>query len=127
MHEPHQSSSSACAALLTHWAVDLLVSQVIAEALTAPRQHVLLLLQCFFDRTLPTQDLDLQSLEEALVGPVRVAAAPVALLQPFTLGTAPPLVIGAVALPAETGVWGVVEPWHLERPPWPESKGHVRW
>src|SRR6266702_5162654 len=62
--------------------------------------YVLLLLQHLCHHTLPTWYLDLQPFEEALVGPVHVTPAPVALLQPLVLGTAPPLVVGAVALPA---------------------------
>ncbi len=98
---------------------------VIAETLTAPCRYVLLLLQRLFYRMLPAQDLDLQPFEEALVGPVHVAPAPAALLQPFALGTAPPLVIGAVTLPATTRMWGVVEPRHLEGSPRPEPEGRI--
>ena len=51
-----------------------------------------------------------------------VTPAPVAGLRPFSLGAPPPLVIWAVALPAETGVWDVVESWHLQWPPRPEPE-----
>ncbi len=99
-HESQRSPSSAGTTLFTCRAVDLFVPQIVAQALTAPRRNVLLLLQRFFYRTTPPRHFDLQSLEEAFVGPVRVTTAPVALLWPFPLGATPPLVVGAVALPA---------------------------
>jgi len=39
-HEPQQPPSATSVALLTHWAVDLLVPQTIVQALTAPCQYV---------------------------------------------------------------------------------------
>ena len=98
-HEPHRSSSSAGATLFACRTVDLLVPRVIAQALTTPRWNVLLLFQRLLYRATPPQHFDLQSFEEALVGPVRVTAAPIALLRPFFLGAMPPLVVGTVALP----------------------------
>ncbi len=127
LHESQWPLVSACTALLAHRAVDLLVAWVVAQALTAPHRHVLLLLQCLRYRTLPTWDLDLQPLEEASVGPVRETPAPVALLRPCALGATPPLVVGAVALPTATGVRGVMEPWHLEGSPQPKPQGCIRW
>ncbi len=126
-HEPQRSLPSAGATLLACWAVDFFVSWVVAETLTAPYWYVLLLLQRLPYRTTPLQYLNLQPLEEALVGPVRVAAAPIALLRPLPLWTAPPFVVGAVALPTEAGVWGVVKSGHLKRPSWSKSKGRVQW
>src|SRR6266702_1823225 len=102
--------TSAGAALLARQAVDLFMPGVVAETLTAPCRHILLLLECLLYCATPSRYLDLQSLEETLVEPVRVTSAPVALLRPLPLWTAPPFVVGAVALPAEAGVWGVVKP-----------------
>src|SRR6266702_2504833 len=102
------------------------VSGVSAETLTAPCRYVLLLLQCLLYRAALPRYLDLQPLEEALIGPVRVAPAPVTLLGPLPLGTAPPFVVGAVALPAEAGMGSVVESGHLEGHPRAQSQGHVR-
>ncbi len=73
----------------------------------------------------PLQHLDPQPLEEALIGPVLVTPAPVALLRTLSLWAAPPLVVGAVALPAQAGVWGVIESWHLKGSPQPEPEGRV--
>ncbi len=125
-HEPQWSSPSAGLTLLTRRAIDLLVSWVVAETLTAPCRYVFLLLQCLLHCVTSLQHLDLQPLEETLVGPVRVAPAPVALLWPPPLRAAPPFVVGAIALPTETRVWGVVELWHLERSPRLKSEGGVR-
>ena len=96
------------------------------ETLTTPCRHVLLLLECLLYRVTPPWYFDLQSLEETLVGPVRVAPAPVALLRPLPLRAAPPFVVGAIALPTEAGVWGVVESRHFEGSPRSESEGCVR-
>src|SRR6266702_2092361 len=125
-HEPQRSSASAGPTLLARRAVDLLVSGVIVETLTAPRRYVLLLLQCLLYRAAPLWYLDLQPLKEAPVRPVRIAPAPVALLGPLPLRTASPFVVGAVALPAEAGVGGVVESGHLEGPSRTQSKRYVR-
>src|SRR6266702_2239263 len=102
------------------------MSQVVAETLTTPRWNVLLLFQRLPHRATPAWYLDLQPLEETLVGPVRIAPAPVALLRPLPLRTAPPFVVGAVALPAEAGVWGVVESGHFEWSPRSESERRIR-
>src|SRR6266702_1555494 len=96
-HEPQRSSPSTHATLLARGAVDLLVPWVIAQALTAPCRYILLLLQRLLRRATSLQHLDLQPFEEASVRPVRVAPAPVALLRPFSLRAAPPLVVGAIA------------------------------
>src|SRR6266702_1076275 len=125
-HKPQGASSSAGAALLARRAVYLLVSRFIVETLTAPYQFVLLLLQRLLHRATLAGLLDLQPLEEALVGPVRVAPAPVTLLGPLPLRAAPPFVVGAVALPAKTGVRRVVESGHLEGSLRPQPKGRVR-
>ncbi len=98
-------------------AVDLLVSRIVTETLTTPRRHILLLLECLLYRAASPRDLDFEPLEETLVRPVRVTSAPVALLRPSVLRAASPLVVGAVTLPTETGVWGVVESRHLEGAP----------
>ena len=99
-HEPQRSSSSTGATLFACRAVDLFVPRVVAQALTAPRWDVLLLLQRLLYRTTPPWHLDLQPLEKAFVRPVRIAAAPITLLRPFPLGAASPLVVGTIALPA---------------------------
>src|SRR6266702_1857034 len=125
-HNPQGALSSAGTALLARRAVYLLVSRVIAETLTAPYRYVLLLFQRLLHRATPAGHLDLQPLEEALVGPVRVTPAQVTLLGPLPLWAAPPFVVGAVALPAETGVGRVVESGHLEGSPRPQPKGCVR-
>ncbi len=124
-HESQQSSPSAGAALLARRAVYLLVSRIVTKTLTAPYRYVLLLLQCLLHCATSAWHFNFQPLEEAFVGPVRVAPAPVAFLRPLPLRTAPPLVIGAIALPTEAGVWRVIESGHLEWSPWSESEGCV--
>src|SRR6266702_3602302 len=125
-HESQRPPSSAGATLLTRRAIHLFVSRVVTETLTAPYRYVLLLLQHLPHCATPAWYLNLQPPEQALVRPVRVAPAPIALLRPLPLRTAPPLVIGAVALPAEAGVWRVVESGHLEWSPRPESERCIR-
>ncbi len=125
MHEAEWSMPSAHATLLTHGAVDLFMSWVIAETLTTPCGHILLLRQRLLCHPQPVGYLNLQPLEQTPVRPVCITPTPVALLRPFALGAMPPFVVGAVALPAETGVWGVIEAWHLERSPRSKPEGLV--
>src|SRR6266702_4473475 len=125
-HESQRSSSSAGAALLARRAVHLLMPRVVTETLTAPYRYVLFLLQRLLHCATPAWHFNLQPLEEALVGPVRVAPAPVAPLRPLPLRAAPPFVVGAVALPTKAGVWCVVKSWHLEWSPRSKSEGCVR-
>ncbi len=119
-HEPQWPVMAACMTLLVHGTVNLFMSQVVAQALTAPSWHVLLLCQCLPYRSLSLWHLNLQPFEQALVGPVRIAPAPVALLRPLALQASPPLVVWAVALPAHAGVWGVVEVRHFKGSSWPQ-------
>src|SRR6266702_1048368 len=116
---------SASVTLLACRAVDLLVSQIVVETLTAPYRHVLLLLECLLYRATPPRDFDLEPLEQALVGPVHIAPTPIAFLRPLALWAAPPLVVGAIALPTETGVRSVVELRHLKGSSRSESKRGV--
>src|SRR6266702_2179989 len=125
-HKPQRSSAAASATLLARRAVDLLVSRIVTETLTAPCRHVLLLRQPLLHHATSPWDLDLQPLEKALVGPVRIAPAPVALLRSLPLRATPPLVVGAVALPTETRVGGVVQTRHLEGSPRSKPEGYIR-
>src|SRR6266702_2809272 len=120
-HEAEWPPPSAGTTLLACWAVDLLVSWVVTETLTAPCGHILLLCQRLLRRPLPRGRPDPHPLKEAFVGPMRVASAPRTVLQPFAHGASPPLVVGTVALPAGTRVWSVVELRHLLQPPQSQS------